>query len=115
MPLDFVLFVAVVLLFYQFGLRYVLTYRLTDKAVQAVLFRVIPVSSTRYEDVEEIRHVSFWEALLYAHAWKASNKLLTGPIVLIHRRRHLPVLITPDEADEFVHKVRHRVHQQTGT
>ena len=75
-PLEFVLPVAVILLFYLFGLRYVLTYRFIDHAVQVVLFRVVPVSSTRYEDVEEVRHVSFWEALLYLHAWKAGNKVL---------------------------------------
>jgi len=44
LPPDFVFFVTVLLLSYQFGMRYVLTYRLTEEDVRAVLFGVAPVS-----------------------------------------------------------------------
>jgi hypothetical protein len=49
LPPDFIAFVIVVLLVFQFGLRYVLTYRLTDEDVRAVLFGVVPVNVRRYE------------------------------------------------------------------
>ena len=112
-PPEFLVPAAVILLFYLFGLRYVLTYRFTDHAVQVMLVRLIPVSSIRYENIEEVRHVSFWEALLYLHAWKAGNKLFTGQIVLIYRRRKVPVVITPDNAERFIRELRERVYQKT--
>jgi hypothetical protein len=112
-PPEFLVAVAVILLFYQFGLRYVLTYRFTDRAAQVVLVRVIPLISIRYEDVEEVRHVSLWE-VLFLPAWRAGNKLFTGPIVLIHRGRKMPVVITPDNAQRFIRELRERVYQKTG-
>jgi hypothetical protein len=106
---EFVLPVVVILLSFQFGLRYVLTYRFTDHAVQVVLLRRIPVLSIRYEDVEEVRHASLWEVLLVP-ARREGNKLFTGPTVLIHRRRKLPVVITPDNAERSIKELRERVH-----
>jgi hypothetical protein len=61
-PPDFVVAVVViVVLLYQFGLRYVITYRLTDEDVRAVLFGVVPVSIRRYRFITEVRTTSFFE------------------------------------------------------
>ena len=48
---KFLIGVAAFVLAFQFGMRYVLTYRFTDTRVEAVLFRVLPVSSTRYDRI----------------------------------------------------------------
>ena len=48
----------IVLLIYEFGMRYVLTYRLTDEDVRAVLFGVAPVSVMRYESIEEVKSIN---------------------------------------------------------
>lgn len=72
MPPDFVYFVTVLLLSYQFGMRFVLTYRLTEEDVQAVLFGVAPVSVMRYELIEEVKIISALEAL-FRPAWRSEQ------------------------------------------
>ncbi|MDQ3566969.1 MAG: hypothetical protein M3397_02655 [Actinomycetota bacterium] len=99
---EFILFVAVFLLSYQFGMRYVLTYRFTDTRVRAVLFRAVPVSSTRYDLIKEVRIISPLEAL-FRPAVRTENRLI-GPYVLISRRG-FPVLMTPDDPEAFVRRV----------
>jgi len=58
LPPDIIAFVMIVLLIYEFGMRYVLTYRLTDEDVRAVLFGVAPVSVMRYESIEEVKSIN---------------------------------------------------------
>ena len=112
MPRDFVLFVVILVLSYQFGMRYVLTYRLSDEAVRAVMFGYAPVSAVRYEDVREARAISALEMLAWP-VWRAQNRLL-GPAVLIYGRGFFPVLFTPDDAEGFARELRRRVFRQTG-
>ena len=77
MPPDFVVFVTILVLSYQFGMRYVLTYRLTEEDVRAVLFGVAPVSVMRYEFIEEVKIFSALEAL-FRVAWRAQSKVVVG-------------------------------------
>jgi len=44
---EFILALAAFLLFYQFGMRYVITYHLTDRRLEVRLFGFLPVSMTR--------------------------------------------------------------------
>ena len=85
------------MLSYQFGMRYVLTYRLTDEAVRAVMFGYAPASAVRYEGVREARAISALEMLAWP-VWRAQNRLF-GPAVLIYGRGFFPVLSTPDDAE----------------
>lgn len=109
--IPFMIFVAAVLLFYQFGMRYVLIYEFTETKVQAVLLWSLPVSSTRYELIKELRIISSLEAL-FQPAMRTENRL-TGPHVLIYRRI-FPMLMTPDDPEEFVRQLRRRVYEETG-
>lgn len=112
MTTGFLLFIVSALLCYQVGMRYVLTYRFTDTRVQAVLFRVIPVSSTGYDLVKEVRIISSWEALFW-FAVHSENRL-TGPLFVLIRRSSFPVLMTPDDPEKFVRQVKLRVYEATG-
>src|SRR5215212_11972934 len=64
----------IVVLVYQFGLRYVLSYRLTDEDVRAVLFGVVPLSVRRYEFITEVYTASFLE-MQFAWVWPVQNRL----------------------------------------
>lgn len=114
---DFIIVAALVLLFglllQHFVLRHILTYQLTEGSVRVVLFGTVPLSSTSYGRIEEIRQVTWAEAWRYPHAWRAANRL-NGPFVLIHRKWGLPVVITPEDPDGFVRELRERVYHETG-
>jgi hypothetical protein len=115
---DFIAVVMIVVLVYQFGLRYVLTYRLTDEDVRAVLFGVVPLSVRRYRFITEVHTASFLE-MQFAWVWPVQNRL-TGRGVMIFSRRGSEslffgaVLYTPDDAEGFARELRRRVFQQTG-
>lgn len=111
MNLEFVLALAAFLLFFQFGMRYVLIYRFTDSRVEVLLFGILPVSSTRYDLIIEVKIISPWMASLWPAVWM-QNRLI-GEFVRI-RRSGLPVLITPDDPEEFVRELQRRVYEQTG-
>ena len=114
---DFVAVVMIVVLVYQFGLRYVLSYRLTDEDVRAVLFGVVPLSVRRYEFITEVYTASFLE-MQFAWVWPVQNRL-TGRGVMIFSRGSESlifgaVLYTPDEPEGFARELRRRVFRQTG-
>jgi hypothetical protein len=55
----------VVVLLLQLALRiYGISYRLTDIGVQVVFLSVLPVSTTQYTLIREVRTISLGEALL---------------------------------------------------
>ena len=54
MPPDLIAVLIVILLVYQFESRYVLPYRLTDTAVRAVSFWVVPASMRRYLPLRDV-------------------------------------------------------------
>jgi len=113
--LDFILFVALVLLFYQLGMRYVLTYRFTDEDVRAVLFGVVPVSVRRYRFITEVHATSFQE-MRFSLAWRIPNRISYQGVVILSRGSLLwgVVLYTPDDPEGFARELRRGVYQQTG-
>ena len=108
---EFVIGIAAFLLAFHFGMRYVLTYRFTDTGVQAVLFRVLPMSSTRYDRITEVRINAYWRVFVGPALWLANR--LVGPFVVI-RRSGLPLLITPAKPEEFARELSLRVQEWTG-
>ena len=116
---DFVAVVMIVVLFYQFGLRYVLTYRLTDEDVRAVLFGIVPLSVRKYRFITEVHTTSFLEGDFFTLAWRVPNRLITARVVTIFSRGSESlffgaVLYTPDDPEGFARELRRRVYQQTG-
>jgi len=109
--IKFLIGVAAFLLAFHFGMRYVLTYRFTDTRVQAVLFRVLPVSSTSYERITGVSINSYGRVLVGWVVWVPNR--LVGPFVLI-RRSGLAVLMTPAKPEEFARELSLRVQERTG-
>jgi hypothetical protein len=116
-PLLILVAVPLLLVFFEIGYRYILTYRLTDTSVLIVLFGLLPVFRVRYDSIEEVKMIpfsEFWKAAFkYQHVLKFGNRILGGG-VLIRRKRKFPVMISPDDAEEFVREVRRRTYQGTG-
>ena len=112
--IKFLIGVAAFLLAFHFGMRYVLTYRFTDTRVQAVLFRVLPVSSTSYERITGVSINSYARVFVGWVLWVPNR--LVGPFVLIHRSglSGLAVLMTPAKPEEFARELSLRVQERTG-
>ena len=102
---------AAFLLAFHFWMLYILTYRFTDTRVQAVLFRVLPVSSTRYDRITEVRINAYLRVLVGPAFWVPNR--LVGPFVVI-RRSGIPLLITPAKPEEFARELSLRVQERTG-
>jgi hypothetical protein len=108
---KFLIGVAAFLIAFQFGMRYVLTYRFTDTRVQAVLFRVLPVSSTSYERITGVS-INPYARVFFGWVLWVPNRVV-GPFVLIHRSG-LALLITPANPEEFARELSLRVQERTG-
>jgi len=112
---DFIAVVLIVLLVYQFGFRYVLTYRFTDEDVRAVLFGVVPLSVRRYQFIREVHTISPPESL-FTLAWRVQNRFIGQGVMIFSSGSFFfgAVLYTPDDAEGFARELRRRVYQQTG-
>jgi hypothetical protein len=116
MPSDLVIFaqlgiiVVLVLLFQLIFRMYAITYRLTDIGVQVVLLGVFPVSTTQYRLIREVRTISLGEALLYPFAAYWGTKPFPRSSVVIYRKYWFPMIVTPDDPEEFAREVRRCVY-----
>jgi hypothetical protein len=113
-----VIFVALpaYVLFYQFGLRYVITYRLTNRSILIMLFWVVPIFRISYPRIQEIKVGADWpESLRDIIVWNFCNRLYgRSGCVVIHRKQGLTAAISPDDPEGFVQELRRRAHQGTG-
>lgn len=99
--------VPIVVLSAQYLDRYLYGYRLGDEGIEIVLFKVIPIKRIRYDRITGVRSISsarMWLDLDYLFVVRFGNRVW-GPAVLIFRRRGLPIVITPDNVDEFVREL----------
>lgn len=119
--LDMLLVLLIVLvpacvLFYQFGMRYVISYRLTNTSVLVMLLWAVPIFRISYRRIQEIRVPGRVEAPSDLAPLNFGNRLWGRPgySVLIRRKWGLPVLISPDDPEKFLHELRQRAHQRTG-
>ena len=112
------LFVAlpVYVLFHQFVLRYVVTYRLTNRSVLVMLLWGVPIFRISYRRIEEMKVGADWpESLRDIVVWNFCNRLYGGSgCVLIRRKWGFTAAISPDDPEGFVQELRRRAHQGTG-
>jgi hypothetical protein len=82
--------------------------------VQAVLFRVLPVSSTSDERITGVSITSYGRVLVGWVVWVPNR--LVGPFVLIRRSglSGLAVLMTPAKPEEFARELSLRAQERTG-
>jgi hypothetical protein len=106
--------VALILLFWQFGMRYVLTYRFTDEDVRAVPFGAVPVSIRRYEFIKEVQVLSPLAALFWPTNMAHSRFIARGVLISSGSIFYRAAFYTPDDAEGFAQELRRRVYRRTG-
>ena len=108
---GFIIAFTAFLLFFQFGMRYVITYHLTDIRLEVRLFGFLPVSMTRYDLVEEVRINDYLKGFFLPAIWMVNR--LMGSFVVI-RRSGLPLVISPAKPREFARELSLHVQEWTG-
>ena len=101
---------AAVFLSVSYCLRFIYDYRLSDHAVEVLLFGLIPVWNLPFEEIQAIRKVSWRELGIGRSAFRRMLRVgnrLFGQSVLITRKRGwvLHVVVTPKDADGFVSRI----------
>jgi len=84
-------------------------YRITDNSVEFVMFRTVPVWKSFFDDISDVRIISFAE-LLITPSFHLMNRPF-GQYVLVRKRRGIfrAVVITPDNPKEFVKLVQQKI------
>jgi hypothetical protein len=109
---EFILAFAAFLLFYQFGMRYVITYHLTNIRLEVRLFGFLPVSMTRYDLIDEVRINDYLKAFAWPiRVWMVNR--LVGSFVVV-RRGGLALVISPAKSREFTRELSLHVQEWTG-
>jgi hypothetical protein len=104
---------AAFLLFFQFGMRYVITYNLTDTRLEVRLFGFLPVSRTRYDLVDEVRVNDYLKAFFWPLLWVWMINRLVGSFIVV-RRGPVVLVISPAKPQEFARELSIRVQEWTG-
>jgi hypothetical protein len=112
---SLVIWITAVVLFAQFGLRFLITYEITSNSIEVILCGVVPLKRIPFADITSVEFVSFKDLLPFVSlrsilAVRLGNRLF-GKAVLVTQKSglfHLSVL-TPDNPDEFVRGVPEKV------
>lgn len=75
-----------------------------------MLLRRIPVSRTKYTLIRDVKTISPGKGFFYPFAAHLENKLLPRFPVVIYRKYWFPIIVSPDNPEEFVREVRQRVY-----
>jgi hypothetical protein len=99
--------VPVLVLFLHLFTRYVYNYDVKGDRVRVVLFRLIPIMTIKIGNIKKIEECSPAELWKLTPVLKFGNRLWGG-CVLIQKKRGLvrALVITPDDAHEFVEHVK---------
>ena len=102
----------------QYGLRYIVHYRLEDAEIKIVSFG-FRLARIRYNNIAIIKKITTKEAyteyLPYLGAWRSINRVW-GSFIFIQQKGgfiNKNVLITPDNADEFIAEVKKHLSSDT--
>jgi len=101
----FVLLIVMALL-YQYAMRYVFNYRITNESIKLIVFGVVPLCKIVSRDnIEYVKEISYREAsgLNMLFATRLGNRLW-GRILLIRKKRGIfkNILLSPDSIDEYI-------------
>jgi hypothetical protein len=109
------IWITAVVLFAQFGLRFVITYKITSHAIEVILCGVVPLKRISFADITSVEIVSFKDLNPLANvrsilAVRLGNRLF-GKGVLVTQKSGLfrRSVLTPDNPDEFVRGVTEHV------
>jgi hypothetical protein len=109
---EWIIVLAALLLAYHFGMRYVITYHLTDRRLEVRLFGFLPLSMTSYDLIEEVRINDYLKALFWpTYVWMTNR--LVGSFVVV-RRGWVVLVISPAKPREFARELSLHVQEWTG-
>lgn len=97
---------ALILVSVIYGLRFVYSYRVENRAVEIMMFHTLPVYRVPVDDIDLIQKASWGELGIGGATLRLGNRL-GGQCVLIRKRtgRFRRIVVTPDDADGFVSQV----------
>lgn len=99
--------------------RYFINYTMNSDGIIIMLLGALPIKHILFRDIIDIQRLSLREAYIETAPWKgvdmyfaqAWGNRVWGDVVLLRKRAKLfsVVLISPDNAEEFVQEVRRRM------
>jgi hypothetical protein len=106
----FAFFVALVVFYFGFALRYIYRYYLGPSGLEG-RWLGIQTMFVPYANVEDVRVVPFSETLGYGMRTVRAGNCLGGPVVVVKQRLAFreTVLLTPENAEVFAGELRRRV------
>ena len=105
-------FVVLLVFLAQFAGRIIVSYRITAASVEVRLLGLVVASRTQLQDIVEVRKVSFGELIPWKNpksiGWFRLGNRFWADGVLIQRSRGIfrAFVISPDQPDDFVDRVR---------
>ena len=112
MGIIFLLIIVLLGLFYQFALRYILTYRFKEKGLAAVYFGFLYVMYIKYEKIDNVRIIPLADTLWRGglRTLRAGNRL-RGHVVAFRREKGLmkQFYLTPDDPQIFAEELKSRI------
>lgn len=113
----FLLLIIITALLFQYAGHYAYNYKIREAGIEIALFGKIPLKRILFCNIAEIKKISYKETLPFKSAEMFSalrfgNRIL-GEIVLVRQKKGITkiVLLTPDNANIFIHEVQQRLHE----
>lgn len=97
--------------FFLDALTLLYDYRLSERGIEFVLFRKIPVGLITFEEISEIRLARPWSALLSAVNYMNRFRYMLRPILVVKKRGavYRAILLTPRDPYTFLQVARRRL------
>lgn len=97
----------------QVGLRFVITYELSQHEMRVMLFRIIKLSVVQFSDIASVEVMSFARLLVLSikgklfWAARAGNRLYSREVVVVRRRpgRGRALILSPDCPEDFARQL----------
>jgi hypothetical protein len=110
-----VLLIIVLVPSVQYLGRYVYTYKIGETGLEIALFRLVSLKRICFDNIVEIRRTSFRETLPFSNPGMRMmltfENRLWGELVLVRQKPGFfkIILISPDDADNFIQEVQRRI------
>src|SRR5579871_3754177 len=91
--------------------RFILTYQLTEVSLKVLLLNKIPLFIISYDNIDEIRLLTFVESFSPWAGWHFSNRFFYDNALSIKKRGFslfCRIVITPDNPDHFFSEIGRR-------
>lgn len=107
-----IVFFTCAIFVFQYLWRYIYNYRISERGIEILLFGIMPLMCMHFKDIVEIKIVPLsqiwpWVSIRMFFTLRYGNRFW-GQAVLVRRQHGIfrAVIITPDDAENFVEKVK---------